>query len=190
MRVNPYIYAMGKVFFTAFILLISPAYAFGQHRDSCCHIEIYLLNGTYTFRPDGFSPIGYFMPQHAYLADTPLVHDYEITGYEVPSDSMQPYYLNVTGAISHRLDSLAKNAPQFDGLPIAVAVDGEPVFGAYIWNLSSRFGCDWIMAVPFPGRLIFYPGLPHYCFSPQHPDPRADRRLIDRLERTYRIIHH
>ena len=178
-------------FFLALIISVLAAYTLpAQTKDTCCHVEIYLLNGTYTFRPDGFSPIGYFMPQRSYLADTPLVHDDEITGYEIPRDSMQPYYLNVKPETAHRLDSIAHRAPEFDGLPIAVVVDGVPVFGAYIWNVSSKFGCDWIMAVPFPGRLIFYPGLPHYCFSTQHPDPRADARLMDRMHRTWRIINH
>jgi hypothetical protein len=154
------------------------------------HVEIYLLNGVYTFRPDNFSPIGYFMPQRSYLADTPLVHDDEITGYEVPRDSTQPYYINLKEATAHRLDSLAHRAPPFDGLPFAVVVNGQPVFGGYIWNVSSPFGCDWIIAVPFTGRLVLYPGMPHYCFSPLHPDPRQAPALMDCFRQSWRIINH
>jgi hypothetical protein len=178
-----------KIYTVILLSLLSIAAA-GQKRDTCCHVEIYLLNGTYTFRPDNFSPIGYFMPERSYLAATPLVCDSEITGYEVPRDSMQPYYINLKEETAHRLDSIAHKAPPFDGLPIAVVVDGEPVFGAYIWNVASQFGCDWIMAMPFPGRLVLYPGIPHYCFNAAHPDPRGGTRIIDRMRRTYRVINH
>ncbi len=178
-----------KSLFTT-IILVCLWLASSAQRDTCCRVEIYLLNGTYTFRPDNFSAIGYFMPQRAYLADTALVHDDEITGYELPRDPKQPYYLNLKESTAHRLDSMAKKAPLFDGLPMAIVVDGVPVYGVYLWNMASSFGCDWIMAVPFPGRLVFYPGVPHYCFSAVHPDPRGDARLIDRMDRTGRVIHH
>ena len=179
-----------KLFFIILILALSVSICDAQKKDTCCHVELYLLNGTYTFRPDGFSPIGYYMPVHAYLADTPLVHDDEITGYEVPRDSTQPFYLNLKESTAHRLDSIAKKAPLFDGLPIAVVVDGEPVYGVYLWNINSSFGCDWILAIPCPGRLVFYPGVPHYCFSAVHPDPRKNPRLIGRMEQTGRVINH
>jgi len=178
-------------FLSAFIILvITTSTMSAQTKDTCCHVEIYLLNGTYTFRPDQFSPVGYFMPLRSYLADSPLVHDDEVLAYEVPRDSTQPYYLNLREPAARRLDSLAKKAPPFDGLPFAIVVDGVPVFGAYLWNVSSSFGCDWIMAMPFPGRLVLYPGLPRYCFTAAHPDPRNNGRLMDRFQRTYRIINH
>lgn len=158
--------------------------------DTCCKVELYILNGTYTFRPDNFSPIGYFMPLKQYLAAKPFVSDEEIIGYEIPRDITQPYYINLKEETAKRLDSLAKQAPLFDGLPFAVVVDGVPVFGAYIWNIASSFGCNWIMALPFPGRLVLYPGVPHYCFNSLHPDPRANDRLMDRMRRTYRIVNH
>lgn len=158
--------------------------------EKCCHVEIYLLNGTYTFRPDNFSPIGYFMPQLSYLADTPLVHDDEIVAYEIPRDSSQPYYINLKPATAHRLDSMAKKAPPFDGIPFAIVVDGTPLFGAYLWNVNSSFGCDWILAMTWPDRIGLYPGLPHYCFSAAHPDPRGGSIIMDRFRRTDRLIFH
>jgi hypothetical protein len=179
-----------RSFFISAILLFLSFASIAQSKDTCCKVEIYLLNGTYTFRPDNFSPIGYYMPLRSYLADTPLVHDDEIEGYEVPRDLTQPYYINLKIATAKRLDSIAKKAPPFDGLPIAIVVDGTPVFGAYIWNVNSQFGCDWIMAMPFPGRLVLYPGMPHYCFTPDHPDPRANELLMDRMQRTYRVVNH
>lgn len=171
-----------------FILITFAASAQGP--EKCCHVELYLLNGTYTFRPDNFSPIGYFMPQHSYLMDTAWVRDEEIIGYEIPRDSSQPYYINLKPATAHRLDSIAKKVPTFDGLPFAVVVDGTPVFGAYLWNLNSSFGCDWILAMPWPDRIGLYPGLPHYCFTAEHPDPRGESLIMDRFRRTGRLIFH
>ena len=179
-----------KLFFASLTFTILSLVSSAQTKDTCCRVEIYLLNGKYTFRPDNFSPIGYFMPLKAYLADTPLVHDDEVLAYEVPRDSTQPYYFNLKESTANRLDSIARRAPLFDGVPIAIVVDGVPVFGAYLWNVTSSFGCDWIMALPFPGRLVLYPGVPHYCFTPAHPDPRNNPRLMDRFQKTHRIINH
>jgi hypothetical protein len=179
-----------KPIFASLIFTLLSFAAIAQTKDTCCHVEIYLLNGTYTFRPDRFAPIGYFMPIRAYLADTPLVHDDEILAYEVPRDSTQPYYFNLKEHTAKKLDSIAKKASLSGGLPIAVVVDGVPVYGAYLWNIASSFGCDWIFAIPFPGRLVLYPGVPHYCFTPGHPDPRNNSRLMDRFQKTYRIINH
>lgn len=179
-----------KPIFASLIFILLGFAAIAQTKDTCCHVEIYLLNGTYTFKLDRFSPIGYFMPIRAYLADTPLVHDDEILAYEVPRDSTQPYYLNLKEPTAKKLSSMAHQASLSNGLPFAVVVDGVPVYGAYFWNIASSFGCDWIMAMPFPGRLVLYPGVPHYCFTPAHPDPRNNSRLMDRLQRTYRIINH
>ena len=75
-----------KLFFASLTFTILSLVSSAQTKDTCCRVEIYLLNGKYTFRPDNFSPIGYFMPLKAYLADTPLVHDDEVLAYEVPRD--------------------------------------------------------------------------------------------------------
>ena len=179
-----------KLFFASLAFIIFSLVSTAQTRDTCCHIEIYLLNGKYTFKSDNLSPIGYFMPLKAYLADTPLVHNDEVLAYEVPRDSTQPYYFNLKESTAKRLDSIARKAPLFDGIPIAIVVDGVPIFGAYLWNVASSFGCDWIIALPFPGRLVLYPGAPHYCFTPVHPDPRKNQRLMDRAQKTSRIINH
>jgi hypothetical protein len=179
-----------RSFFIIVVFILIGFASSAQATDKCCHVEIYLLNGTYTFRPDNFSPIGYFMPQRGYLADTPLVRDDEILSYEIPRDSSQPYYMNLKAPAAKKLDSLSKKAPLFDGLPFAVVVDGTPIYGGYLWNLSSSFGCDWILGWSWPDRIGFYPGLPHYCFSPAHPDPRGDSMLMDRFRRTGRLVFH
>jgi len=179
-------------FFIALVLLFTTLTAGAQTKpkETCCHVELYLLNGTYTFRQDNFSPIGYFMPKDSYLAPTPFVLDSEITTYELPKDSSQPYFIHLSPNAAKRVNALAAKAPLFDGVPFAVVVDGRPIYGAYLWNVNSSFGCDWILAMSWPDRIGIYPGLPHFCFSAAHPDPRGDAFLIDRFRRTGRIMLH
>lgn len=99
------------------------------------------------------------------LFDYPLLSDYHIEKFNYEN---QQIILTETG--QRIIDNL--KIP-FQGLPIALTLNGEIIYGFWLWNDVSSFGCDRVYAYPKLDFKIKF-GLPkNNSFG---SDPRFDER--------------
>ncbi len=64
------------------------------------------------------------------------------------------------------------------GMPVAMVLDGEIIYGFWFWNVFSSFGCDRVYTHPnFDFSIEF--GLPDDNVFGE--DPRYDKRLLNYL---------
>lgn len=65
-------------------------------------------------------------------------------------------------------------------MPVAMMLNGEIIYGFWLWNVFSSFGCDRVFTYPKMGFFIKF-GLPNdYIFG---EDPRFDKRIEEFLEK-------
>ena len=65
------------------------------------------------------------------------------------------------------------------GLPVAMVLNGEPIYGFWFWNYISSFGCDRVFTYPTHDFKIKF-GLPNDNKYGQ--DPRFDNRIREYLK--------
>ncbi|ANQ51689.1 hypothetical protein MY04_4351 [Flammeovirga sp. MY04] len=65
------------------------------------------------------------------------------------------------------------------GLPMAMVLDGEIIYGFWFWDKYSSFGCDRVYTYPNINFKIKFGLPPTNAFG---EDPRFDERLEDYLE--------
>ena len=152
-------------------------------------IEIYFLKNEPTQ-----SGNDYFLPTAKDLADTAFIHDNEIIGYGIYPDSFhltrQPIYvvfLNISG--KQKLATI-KNISLCCGKRFAMVLNDQPVYGAYLWNDISSFGCSWLTAFSFAGNISISKGLPEDYFDKTRDDPRNNKNLLNAFKISGRLIEH
>lgn len=62
------------------------------------------------------------------------------------------------------------------GLPVAMVLNNEIIYGFWFWNVFSSYGCDWVYTYPTLDFEIKF-GLP--SISKYIVDPRFDKKLED-----------
>jgi len=111
-------------------------------------------------------------PTKDVLFDEPLIERSDVEYFDWNSQRVQ---LNEAGRAK-----IQRLKIPLEGLPVAVVVDGKPIYGFWLWNLYSSFGCDSVYTYPMLGFKIGF-GLPDG--NTYGEDPRFDNRLKDCLIR-------
>ena len=141
-------------------------------------IEIYLTTAPYTFHYQiDYSAVDFDTVE---LHDTPMLRYNNILKYDTLINKM-------TLGISH--DSLQLGDAGVYGRMFVVTVDKQPVYCGFKWRVISSVACNWIfIEEPYPELDGLYDDEIKILFgSNQKPDPRMDRRIIDRLKADEKI---
>ena len=69
------------------------------------------------------------------------------------------------------------------GLPVAMVLNDEIVYGFWLWNVFSSHGCDWVYTFPILNFEIKF-GLPsnsNYRYDP-HFDKKLEKYILDKFK--------
>jgi hypothetical protein len=145
---------------------------FPQSKTTAQGFEIYLVNKSYP-NPDllkaGDSCLYCFNPDKTILHDTALIVETDIEYFDWNNQTIT---LKESG-----VQKLGKLKIPLQGLAVALCIDKEPVYGFWLWNMVSSFGCDYICAFiqPSSNSLKLEAGLPNNWFKAI--DPRQNEKL-------------
>jgi hypothetical protein len=112
-----------------------------------------------------------YIPEIADLIGEPILIEQDIKYFDWETQQIQ---LNESGKL--KLDSL--EIP-LQGLAVAIAINKDPIYGLWFWNVVSSFGCDWICTFPKLDFKISF-GLPFK--NTKSKDPRFNSRLKDYIK--------
>jgi len=111
-----------------------------------------------------------FEPIKVDLFDTALIKQSDIEFFDWNNQSIK---LNDSG-----LKKIKNQKIPLQGLAVAITIDKEPIYGFWLWNIVSSFGCDWVYTYPEIGFNIEF-GLP--MGHSKEIDPRYNHIIEDYL---------
>jgi hypothetical protein len=114
-----------------------------------------------------------FKPTKQDLFDSAFIKQIDIEYFDWENQSIK---LNESGL--KKINTL--DIP-LQGLPVAISIDKRPIYGFWLWNVVSSFGCDWVYAYPELGFKIEF-GLP--IGYAKGLDPRYDDKINKYLIKT------
>ena len=141
-------------------------------------LEIYLVNHNH---PDFTKEYTYdhcyycFEPHKSDLYDSALVMESDIVTFIWEKQSIT---LSDEG-----LQKLENLTIPLQGLAAAFTINGEPIYGFWLWNIVSSVGCDRVFALIYPdtcATLKIGFGLPENFAKGN--DPRFDERIKQYLK--------
>ena len=103
------------------------------------------------------------------LNETPFLDKYDIDRFDW---TLSNIYLTQSG-----IKKIKEQKVPLQGLPFVIKLNGVVIYGAWLWNLVSSFGCDrvWTFQDPNKNELKLEFGLGGFkCGN----DPRKDESLI------------
>ena len=103
------------------------------------------------------------------LNETPFLDKYDIEGFDW---TLSKIYLTQSG-----IKKIKEQKVPLQGLPFVIKLNGVVIYGAWLWNMESSFGCDrvWTFQDPNKNELKLEFGLGEFkCGT----DPRKDESLI------------
>jgi hypothetical protein len=156
-----------KLVLLAFILFLPISHISGQG------LEIYLVNHDYPdFKKEYTDEHCYycFEPQKCNLYDTSLIKQSDIINFNWEKQS-----ITLSDEGLHKIKNLTI---PLQGLAAAFTIDGEPIYGFWLWNILSSFGCDRVFALIYPDTSeTLKIGFGLSKKFAEGDDPRFDERL-------------
>ena len=156
-------------------ILILPLVIFGLHQLQANNgLEVYQVK---KYKPN-FTKNEDIKCHHCFdiktedLFDKPLLTEGDFKRFDWASQQIE---LTETG--KQKLEGL--EIP-LQGLPVAMVLNGEIIYGFWFWNRFSSFGCDRVYTYPKTDFKLKF-GLPNS--STFGADPRFDKRLLDYINR-------
>ncbi|GAB5526207.1 MAG: hypothetical protein Roseis2KO_40790 [Roseivirga sp.] len=131
-------------------------------------LSVYRAYHTYPNFSENSKPDCYycFSPNEDNLFDYPILSDYHIEKFDYEN---QRVVLTELGQI------IVKNIEiPLQGLPVIMTLNGEIIYGFWLWHEISSFGCDRVYTYPRINFKMKF-GLPHN--NTFGDDPRFDQRL-------------
>lgn len=107
-----------------------------------------------------------FKANKATLAEEPLLGIADIKGFDWNN---QQLLLTVQG--EQKVNAIKIPLP---GVPVVFTIEGEPLYGFWLWNYVSSFGCDRVYTYAQKGFYLKF-GLPEG--NTKGKDPRFNKKL-------------
>ena len=112
-----------------------------------------------------------FEPSIKDLKTTPIIEESDIDTFDFKNQIIK---LNKSGNLKRKNLKISVY-----GLPVVLTLDGEILYGFWLWASDSSVGCDRVYAYNY-GELKIKFGLPHY--NTFGKDPRFNKKLKTYLE--------
>ncbi len=129
-------------------------------------IEIYQVKQS-TLPHSNEGSTGYFFtPDKSALAAAPLLTEADLDHFDF---EQQQVVLNQQGKAK-----IGAMTIPLEGVPVAVVLNGKPLYGFWFWHMASSHGCDWVAAYPTHNFKIIH-GIPNSAAKGQ--DPRFSHQL-------------
>jgi hypothetical protein len=150
------------------IFIILTFFIVGCNKSTELGIEIYQVNIPYPDFTKNPEPDCYycFEPTENDLFETALLRESDIELFD-----WEKQHIILTEKGKRKMEKL--DIP-LQGLPVAMTLNGKPVYGFWFWNIFSSFGCDRVYTLPKEDFKIKY-GLPRDNTFGE--DPRFDKRI-------------
>ncbi|MFN8255713.1 MAG: hypothetical protein U0W24_08500 [Bacteroidales bacterium] len=113
--------------------------------------------------------VNYIDLENCEVNETPLLDKYDIDRFDWTSSKI---YLTQSG-----IKKIKELKVPLKGLPFVIKLNGVIIYGAWLWNMVSSYGCDrvWTFQDPIKNELKLEFGLGGFkCGT----DPRKDESLI------------
>ena len=140
--------------------------------------EIYLTETPYAARYDiDYAKISF---DTIALQSTPILRYSDLVKYDTLDHTL-------TLRISH--DSLRIGEAGVYGRMFVVTIDRQPVYCGFKWSVNSSVGCQWVF-IEEPYEVLDNLAdneIVISCCSTVNPDPRRNRRIMDRLKADRKI---
>jgi len=136
-------------------------------------LEIYLIEQNFPdFTKDRKESDCYycFEAKKEILFTDPLIKQSDIEYFD-----WDRQFIKLTNSGKEKIDSI--KIP-LQGLPVAMVLNGNPIYGFWFWNLRSSFGCDRVFTYPkLDFRIKF--GLP--ATNTNGKDPRYNYLILEHI---------